>query len=90
MTSSRGQALGPDTSAASYRSIACQIGTHQACVESTADSAPVDLPLIYEACGCLCNSASAPTRPGGNAVRSSASSGTPAPNIEATERAAQG
>lgn len=90
MTSSRRQILGPDISATSYRSAACQIGTHQACAESTPDLAPVDLPLIYEACGCLCHSASDQPRPGGDAARNSTSSGTPAPNIEATEGRAWG
>jgi hypothetical protein len=85
VTSSRRQILGSDISATSYRSAACQIGTHQACAESTPDLAPIDLPLIYEACGCLCHSASDQSRPGGDAARSSTSSGTPAPNIEATE-----
>ncbi|PTH89057.1 hypothetical protein C9J60_09625 [Streptomyces sp. A244] len=85
MTSSRRQTLGPDTSATSYRSAACQIGTHQACAESTPDSAPVDLPLIYEACGCLCHSASDQSRPGGDAARNPTTSGTPAPNHEAIE-----
>jgi hypothetical protein len=90
VTSSRRQTLGPATSANSYRSAACQIGTHHACAESNPDSAPVDLPLIYEACGCLCHSASALSRLGGDVESSSASSGTPAPNIEATEGAEQG
>jgi hypothetical protein len=85
VTSSRRQILGPDISATSYRSAACQIGTHQACAESTPDLTPVDLPLIYEACGCLCHFSSDQSRPGGDAARSTTSSGTPAPNIEATE-----
>lgn len=85
MTSSRRQTLGPDISATSYRSAACQIGTHQACAESTPDLAPVDLPLIYEACGCLCHAASDQSRPGGDAATSSTSSGTSAPSVEATE-----
>lgn len=89
MTSSRRQTLGPAASANSYRSAACQIGTHHACAESIPDSTPVDLPLIYEVCGCLCHSASAPSRLGGDAESSSASSGTPAPSIEVTEGAAQ-
>lgn len=84
MTSSRRQ-TGPDGSATSYRSVACQIGTHRACAESTPDLAPVGLPLIYEACGCPCHAASDQSRPGGDAATSSTSSGTPAPSIEATE-----
>jgi hypothetical protein len=90
VTSSRRQTLGPDISATSYRSAACQIGTHQACAESTPDLAPLDLPLIYEACGCVCHSACDQLRPGGDPVRNSTSVGTPAPNIEATEGRAQG
>jgi hypothetical protein len=85
VTSSRQQTFGPDISATSYRSAACQIGTHQACAESTPDLAPVDLPLIYEACGCLCHAAPDQSRPGGDAATSSTSSGPPAPSIEATE-----
>ena len=74
---SQRRTLGPDTS---YRSTACQIGTHHACAESTPESAPVDLPLIYEACDCLCHSAPGQSEP----------TGTPAPNIEATEGRVQG
>lgn len=85
MTSWRRQTLGPNTAATSYRSAACQIGTHQACAEFTPDLAPVDLPLIYEACGCVCHSASDKSRPGGDVARNSTSSGTPAPNVEGTE-----
>lgn len=46
-----------DASAVPYRSIACCIGTHPTCAESSPASAPVDLPVIYEACGCPCHSA---------------------------------
>ncbi|TXS62412.1 hypothetical protein EAO69_38975 [Streptomyces sp. me109] len=46
-------------SAAPYRSTACRIGTHPACAESSPTSAPVDLPVIYEACDCPCHSMSA-------------------------------
>jgi hypothetical protein len=90
VTSSRRQILGPDISATSYRSAACQIGTHQACAETTPDLAPVDLPLIYEACGCLCHSASDQPRPGDDASRNTTSSGRPAPNIEASEGRVKG
>ncbi|EFE69438.1 predicted protein [Streptomyces viridosporus ATCC 14672] len=72
---SQRQILGPDASATSYRSTACQIGTHHACAESSPESAPVDLPLIYEACDCLCHSAS---------------TGTPALHAEITERSTRG
>jgi hypothetical protein len=80
----RRQILGPDASATSYRSTACQIGTHCACAESTPDSAPVDLPLIYEACGCLCHGVPDPSRGGDDTAKNSASSSASVPTIEAT------
>lgn len=46
-----------DASAVPYRSTACRIGTHPACTESSPASAPVDLPVIYEACDCPCHPA---------------------------------
>lgn len=49
--------------AAPYRSPACRIGTHDPCTESSPTSAPVDVPLIYEACACPCHSASDQARP---------------------------
>jgi hypothetical protein len=64
---SQRQTLGTDTPATSYRSTACQIGTHHACAESSPESAPVDLPLIYEARDCLCHSA--PVSPGPGVTR---------------------
>jgi hypothetical protein len=84
------QTLGPDTSATSYRSTACRIATHHACAESTPEVAPVDLPLIYETCDCLCHSAPRQSRPGSDTVNNSASTGTPAPNADITERRTQG
>jgi hypothetical protein len=84
------QALGPDASPTTYRSTACRIGTHHACTESSPESAPVDLPLIYEACACPCHSTLGQSRPGSNAVSDSASTGMPAPNAEITERRTQG
>ncbi|MFF4962809.1 hypothetical protein [Streptomyces sp. NPDC001222] len=42
--------------AASYRSTACRIGTHHACAESSPATAPIDLPVVYEACDCACHS----------------------------------
>lgn len=47
-----------DASAVPYRSTACRIGTHLACAESSPVSAPIDLPVVYETCACLCHSAS--------------------------------
>lgn len=40
-----------------YRSSACRIGTHHACAESFPATAPVDVPVIYEACDCSCHTA---------------------------------
>ncbi|MFG2671435.1 hypothetical protein [Streptomyces sp. NPDC048445] len=54
--SPRRQPRGADTTSVPYRSIACRIGTHSSCVESSAFLAPVDVPLIYEACDCQCHS----------------------------------
>ncbi|GAA1151016.1 hypothetical protein GCM10009654_02960 [Streptomyces hebeiensis] len=76
---SRRQPDGPDVS---YRSTACRIGTHHACAESSPASAPIDLPVIYEACDCPCHSASGPPWP----VSGWAPGGAPASNIETTER----
>lgn len=45
-----------DTTSVPYRSIACRIGTHSSCVESSPFLAPVDVPVIYEACDCPCHS----------------------------------
>lgn len=86
----RRQTLGPDGSLTSYRSAVCQIGTHRACSESTPNSAPVDLPLIYEACACLCHAVPDPSRGGDDTARNSASSGASVPTIEATDGGAQG
>jgi hypothetical protein len=83
---SQRQTLGPDTSTTSYRSTACQIGTHHACAESSPEPAPVDLPLIYEACDCLCHSAPGQSRPGSHGGSDSASTGAPALSAENTER----
>ncbi len=52
-----------DTSAVPYRSTACRIGTHHACAESSPNSAPVDLPVVYEMCGCPCHPLSGQTAP---------------------------
>lgn len=52
----RRQPRGADTTSVPYRSIACRIGTHPSCVESSPFLAPVDVPVIYEACDCPCHS----------------------------------
>ncbi|TGB08593.1 hypothetical protein E2651_18640 [Streptomyces sp. MZ04] len=38
-----------------YRSSACRIGTHHACAESFPATAPVGVPVVYEACDCPCH-----------------------------------
>ncbi|AJF64993.1 hypothetical protein SVTN_11720 [Streptomyces vietnamensis] len=44
-------------SAAAYQSSACRIGTHHECAHSAPTAAPVDIPVVYEACGCSCHPA---------------------------------
>ncbi|ASQ95664.1 hypothetical protein CGL27_23705 [Streptomyces sp. 11-1-2] len=53
----------PDASVAPYQSTACRIGTHHACAESSPALAPVDVPLIYEACDCPCHLVPGQARP---------------------------
>ncbi|MFD8289152.1 hypothetical protein ACFV2B_13190 [Streptomyces lavendulae] len=38
-----------------YWSSACAIGTHSQCTQSIPVKAPVDIPVIYEACACSCH-----------------------------------
>ncbi|KOU84763.1 hypothetical protein ADK93_24420 [Streptomyces sp. XY58] len=38
-----------------YRSSSCAIGTHPECAESSPATAPVGVPVIYEACDCACH-----------------------------------
>ncbi len=45
-----------DASTVPYCSTACRMGTHPLCTESSPVSAPVDLPVVYETCACLCHS----------------------------------
>lgn len=45
-----------DAASVPYRSIACRIGTHLSCAESSPFLAPADVPVIYEACDCPCHS----------------------------------
>lgn len=40
-----------------YRSSSCQIGTHHKCAHSSPATAPVGIPVIYEACACPCHTA---------------------------------
>jgi hypothetical protein len=44
-------------SATPYQSNSCRIGTHHACAHSSPTIAPVDVPLVYEACACSCHAA---------------------------------
>ncbi|GGS71797.1 hypothetical protein GCM10010240_00610 [Streptomyces griseoviridis] len=48
--------LQPTQGVAPYRSTACRIGTHRECAVSSPALAPVDIPVIYEACDCSCHS----------------------------------
>ncbi|MCW5250069.1 hypothetical protein [Streptomyces sp. SHP 1-2] len=48
------------TDASSYRSADCRIGAHLVCAESSPETAPVGLPVIYEACDCPCHSTVGP------------------------------
>lgn len=38
-----------------YRSTSCAIGTHYDCTQSSPATAPVGVPVIYEACDCSCH-----------------------------------
>ncbi len=38
-----------------YRSSSCAIGTHHECAQSSPATAPVGVPVIYEACACSCH-----------------------------------
>ncbi|QEV12287.1 hypothetical protein CP974_09905 [Streptomyces fradiae ATCC 10745 = DSM 40063] len=44
------------TAAIPYRSTACRIGTHRTCVDTSPLSPPIDIPVVYETCDCLCHS----------------------------------
>jgi hypothetical protein len=44
-------------SAVSYRSSSCRIGTHRECAQSSPATAPVGVPVVYEACDCSCHTA---------------------------------
>ncbi|AQT72505.1 hypothetical protein B1K54_13205 [Streptomyces sp. fd1-xmd] len=52
----------PPTSAA-YRSSSCAIGTHSECAQSSPSTAPVGVPVIYEACDCSCHAPDAAPTP---------------------------
>lgn len=44
------------TVAIPYRSTACRIGTHRTCADASPLLPSVDIPVVYETCGCLCHS----------------------------------
>lgn len=44
-----------EVAAMPYRSTSCRIGTHSTCTESSPTFAPIDVPVVYEACDCLCH-----------------------------------
>lgn len=46
-----------------YRSSSCAIGTHPECAESSPATAPVGVPVTYEACDCSCHVQNTPTSP---------------------------
>lgn len=48
-------ALLPGADATPYRSSSCTIGTHFECAHSSPATAPVGVPIIYEACACTCH-----------------------------------
>lgn len=48
--------------ATTFRSSSCVIGAHPECAQSSPESAPVGVPVIYEACDCSCHApGAAPT-----------------------------
>ncbi len=47
----------PLAAATPYESSACRIGTHQECAHSSPTTAPIGIPVIYEACACSCHRA---------------------------------
>lgn len=46
-----------------YRSSSCTIGTHHECAQSSPATAPVGVPVIYEACDCPCHTPSDRSEP---------------------------
>lgn len=48
-------ALPPGADPTPYRSSSCTIGTHHECAQSSPATAPVGVPVIYEACDCPCH-----------------------------------
>lgn len=46
-----------------YRSSSCVIGTHPECAQSSPATAPVGVPVIYEACDCFCHTSDEASEP---------------------------
>ncbi|MFF4100543.1 hypothetical protein [Streptomyces sp. NPDC001903] len=46
-----------------YRSTSCAIGAHSECTQSSLATAPVGVPVIYEACSCACHTPNEPSEP---------------------------
>lgn len=46
-----------------YLSSSCVIGTHRECAQSSPATAPVGVPVIYEACVCSCHPADGQSEP---------------------------
>ncbi|AZS72791.1 hypothetical protein DDE74_19100 [Streptomyces lydicus] len=38
-----------------YQSSSCRIGTHFECAQSSPATAPIGIPVVYEACSCSCH-----------------------------------
>lgn len=43
------------TKAVPYRSSSCRIGAHCECAQSSPATAPIGIPVVYEACSCSCH-----------------------------------
>ncbi len=56
-------ALPPGADSTPYRSSSCAIGTHHECAQSSPGTAPIGVPVIYEACDCLCHDTDAGSQP---------------------------
>lgn len=53
------QPRGTHTKAIPYRSSSCRIGTHYECAQSSPATAPIGVPVVYEACTCACHTVAA-------------------------------
>lgn len=85
----RKQLHGPDASTVRYRSTACRVGTHRECAESSPALAPIDVPLIYEACDCSCHSVPYLGSQGVEAVSDLGAEGSSASDIDDRKASAQ-